>query len=171
MALGERTWQGPGSGMKTMRPTHNLLSGFTLVEMMVVVTITSVLALMAVQLGSNWTDNSKVSRQQASLQHAYSFAKAVALQNHLAVTGSEIASTLCLGSDELKVVLGHDCTGSALWRGAREAAVQISLGETGVATCVSLNSAGLPVPVSGCTASLDYEITAGSIHVSNKKLY
>lgn len=156
--------------------------GLTLIEMMVVIAIVGILAAMAVQIGVHWINTSKVSYGQSTLQHAYSTAKSVALQNHHAKKSNEISASMCIdhyadAPDRVKVVLGSDCAATAVWTGLLDKGVSVGVGAntskvTGV-TCVGLGSAGVPLPLanSDCVTALSYFVAAGNVRVENKQLY
>lgn len=154
--------------------------GLTLIEMMVVIAIVGILAAMAVQIGVHWINTSKVSYGQSTLQHAYSTAKSVALQNHHAKKSNEISASMCIdhyadAPDRVKVVLGSDCAATAVWTGLLDKGVSVGVGAntskvTGV-TCVGLGSAGVPLPLANCVTALSYFVAAGNVRVENKQLY
>ncbi|WP_200222346.1 type II secretion system protein [Rubrivivax gelatinosus] len=149
------------------RATSRRRRGFTLVEMMIVLVLTVVMALLVVQLGSHWSDNARLTRVQAQLQHAYDSTKSAALQNPLASTRGESAATLCLLDGAFAVVLGDDCAAHAVWSFAYDAVVGVSLADPD-SRCITLDSAGVAIAAADCSTDLRFSITTGSAHVENK---
>lgn len=143
--------------------------GLTLIELMVVITLLGILAGMGAQLGGAWLNSAKVSKGQATLQHAFSAAKSAALQNPQARTAQEVAAALCLGSSAVFTVLGEDCTSPSIWSGRLDTGVSVQLGAG--QTCVGLSSTGVPVIGTNCGTSVDYTVMAGNVKVEDKRLY
>ncbi|MBG6079046.1 pilus assembly FimT family protein [Rubrivivax gelatinosus] len=141
--------------------------GFTLVEMMIVLVLMVVMALLVAQLGSQWSDNARLARVQAQLQHAYDSTKSAALQNPTAATRGEGAATLCVLDGAFAVVLGDDCGAQPVWSFAHEGGVSVSLAEPD-SRCIALDSAGVVVAAAGCSTDLRFSITTGSAHVQGK---
>ncbi|MGC4077893.1 MAG: prepilin-type N-terminal cleavage/methylation domain-containing protein [Rubrivivax sp.] len=141
--------------------------GFTLVEMMIVLVLMVVMALVVAQLGTQWSDNARLARVQAQLQHAYDSTKSAALQNPQAATRGDAAATLCLQDGAFAVVLGDDCSAKAVWSYAQESGVSVSLADAD-SRCIALDSAGVAVAASGCSTDLRFSITTGSAHVEGK---
>lgn len=154
----------------TLRPRKRQL-GLSIIELMVVVTLTLVVTMMAVQIGVQWVHGSRVSRTQSALQHAFSATKSAALQNNLAVTGQEASASLCLSDERMAAVVGGDCARTPFWSAPLERQVAIRLGQTGTVSCISLNNAGVPVEADGCEPDLNYSVSAGNVRVDNKLLY
>lgn len=153
-----------------MRFRSSFQRGITLIEMMVVVALVGILAVMAIQFGSGWTNNARVTQTQAALQHAYSSAKSAALQNPLGVSGDDVSASLCVGTGRVTVVTGSNCTAKAIWSELLPNGAAARIGSDGKATCVALNNTGLPVDAAGCTTDSAYSAVAGEIHVE-KNLY
>lgn len=149
-------------------------AGFTLVEVLVVVAVVAILALASVQFGAHWSNSSRVTQAQSTLQQAFTVAKASALQNHTGAFHGDVAATLCLAANEVSVRQGARCEGSTVWVRPLPERVSIAFGTPAVsAACIALTNAAVPVASVGalsCATSLDYHITAGAAHAS-KHLY
>lgn len=147
--------------------------GLTLIELMVGILLVSILSLMSAQLGGQWVNGARVSRTQATLQQAYSAAKSAALQNNRAVTGQDVAASLCIQAqpNQITAVLGGDCTATPFWSAPLDSSVSIDLGNINTGTCIQLNNAAVPVPAAQCTLEPIYAISAGTVHVQDKQLH
>lgn len=93
--------------------------GFSLVELLVVITIIGILAAAASPLSRSWIDSSNVTKLDGLMNQAVGRAKAVALQNQFAVIGSQPSAALCFNQGQTNVYL-VEATANA---NANEAAV------------------------------------------------
>ena len=154
-----------------------LQQGISLIEMMVVVAIVCVLAMMSAQFGLVWSDNAKVTQSQATLQQAYAFTKAAALQNYSGRSSGEPSAVLCFSGLQLNVYQGGSCSGVPIWSRPLSSGAVVTFGTPGAKTaavCVALSNAGIPQLSAGsltCTTSLNYTVAAGAANVANKNLY
>jgi len=146
-------------------------AGFTLIELMVVVTLTAILLILSAAFGIHWTRNASVTRAQATLQQAYSVAKSLALANPGQQVSGAGAATVCFAPAGITVYSGSKCSGNLVWAGTLPTGVSLSVG--GATTgCLALSDAALPVAgASGCTASRTYSISRGDVSVTGKALY
>lgn len=150
----------------------------SLIEVMVVVAITAILAMMSAQFGIMWSNNAKVTQSQATLQQAFAHTKATALQNYAGQTNGAPAAVLCFSGTQLTVYQGGACSGTTVWTRSMATGVTVAFGAPAsvkvAANCVALSNAGVPQSSAGslaCTTSLNYILASGGANVSNKTLY
>lgn len=62
-------------------PNIKRFSGFTLIEMLVTITLVGILIAVGLPLTSAWVDNAKITETESALQNAISVAKTQALRN------------------------------------------------------------------------------------------
>lgn len=148
--------------------------GFTLLELIVSLSLMVGLALLVSSLGGTWIQSANVTRAQGVLQRAYSMTKNTALANSVAKSSIEAAAILCFSSSELKVFSGESCNGGVLiWKSALPSGVEITLGGI-TPSCLALTNTGALVSTTNagdCVTSVNYSITAGLANVTNKILY
>lgn len=155
--------------MKTPR-ARRPQTGFTLVEVLVVITVVAILTLASVQFGTQWSNSSRVTEAQSTLQQAYTVAKATALQNHIGAFRDDVAAVLCLAANEVAVYQGARCEGGAVWTRPLIERVAIAFGTpAAVTSCVALTNAAVPVAAAdgqSCATNLEYHVTAGAAHAT-----
>lgn len=125
-------------------------TGFTLVELMVVVLIIGLLAAAAGPFTGAWTDSATVHKAQGYLDQAFRHARAVALRNEFKAIGDAPAARLVFdtGNREIKVCrdLNDASCRDAWWRVDIPTGVELALP---AGNAVELTNRGLPVrPVS-----------------------
>lgn len=162
----------------TPRSRH---TGFTLVELMVTLLLAAVLVGVGAPLGMRWADSASVTSAQAQLQHGFSIARALALQNagQSALTlGASPAAVMCVDDASVRVYVGSACGGSASWSGGLGQGLAVRLGGSGASAtasssnivCLPLSAAGLlTAGASGCgsvASSTTYTISKGLANVS-----
>lgn len=134
--------------------------GFTLVEILVVLTLTVVGFLVAAPFTAAWVDSSRVVEARAALQQAYTQARAVALRNGEGAIGDAPAAVMCMASGTLFVHQGvpAGCGTAPLWRQAVPggAATAMTLGGQAVG-CVAFANTGRMVAfsLSGANCATD----------------
>ena len=77
----------------------NRASGFSLIEMMVVVAILGILAVAGTALTVNWVKQAEITKTVASLANAISLAKSTSIRNERGFTDNSTASQICLNSN------------------------------------------------------------------------
>ncbi|BBP74673.1 pilus assembly FimT family protein [Pseudomonas gingeri] len=141
--------------------------GFTLIELMITITLFGLLLFVGVPLTQSWT-NSAYQRDAAGLlKQGISRTKAIALRNQGAVQDSAPAAVLCHSGQNLqlfRLTAGQaiDCatTTPPLWSSPLPAAASIQSAGVDLA-CVAFNNRGLAVSSSTCTTAT-LQVTAGS---------
>jgi Tfp pilus assembly protein FimT len=127
--------------------------GFTLVEILVVLTLTVVGFLVAAPFTAAWVDSSRVVEARAALQQAYTQARAVALRNGEGAIGDAPAAVMCMASG-----VPAGCGTAPLWRQAVPggAATAMTLGGQAVG-CVAFANTGRMVAfsLSGANCATD----------------
>lgn len=140
--------------------------GFTLIELMVAITILFVMMLVAAPLGGGWTDSANVRTANHRLLEGMARAKALALNNPDSKSGTTAAAVLlwdgasfCLYKPSiLPATLACDST--ALWQAAATATITLN---SATKQCVALNDRALAVTATvgstTCGTALTYSIT------------
>ncbi len=157
-------------GLNNMKRTQRLnpQQGFTLIELMLTITVMTIVLFIGSSLTSAWVDQSQVNNATSSIQNAISQAKALALRNTNNTPLTDAAASACLESDAtkniLKVVRGA-CTPSTTAVQVMPISNRITIKEDPNSpqqiTCISFNSIGVVVPVTGCLASSNPTLTIG----------
>lgn len=154
---------------------HGTQRGLTLVETAVTVAIGALLAMLGASFASTWTHNAQVSQAQTAIQHAYSAAKALALQNPNRQTMNGAAAVLCFTSGAVAVYPGSACNGTASWQASIPAGVSVLFGSptyTVAPSCIALDNAGAPTnSATSCTTALTYKISKESAYALSSTLY
>lgn len=118
-------------------------SGFTLIELVIVLLIIGLLALMGTPLTSSWGANADVHSAIGQLDRAFAHARAAALRNEAGATGDDPAARILFNeqSHELRVcrLPTGDCE-AVLWRGGLPSGVEMNL--SAGAFPVELNNRG-----------------------------
>ncbi|RQO58646.1 hypothetical protein DBR47_13225 [Paucibacter sp. KBW04] len=122
-------------------------TGVTLIELMVCILITLLLAAAATPFALAWSHQSSVRQTQAQLQQGLSQLKAIALRNPMAARTPNASATLVTRAGQLCLHAGEPaaltCEG-ALWQSLIPAAVTVAREPN---NCVALDSNGLPIDV------------------------
>lgn len=150
-------------GIKVMKmPRLRPLSGFTLLELMIVVAIIATLLLATSSLTSAWVDGTQVNNASSALQNAVNQARVAALRNaNNKEQGLPVAS-VCIETGKIDVVLVANNTTyvchsafSELIRTTKIGA-GVSIEQSNVAvSCLTFNSNGLLVPsIGGCVDNI-----------------
>lgn len=148
--------------------------GFTLIELVVAITIAVLAMLVAAPLTSSWVDSARVNETQGLFQQGYSRAKALALRNANGVTAAEGAAAFCQSGNNLYVYSGVPATcgtGSFVWQGLvpGDGNTRIQL-DSATFSCLALNNAGIPVAATigaaACVTGSSYTISKGVQSVS-----
>ena len=145
----------------------NAQRGLTLIELAVVLFMAALVALMAAPFGVTWANNAKVKQAQTFLQHGFSVAKSLALQNPTQAVLSQPAAVLCLSNGQLSVYPGGTCGAGLLsWQASLPSGVQVKFGSAAL-SCITVNNSGAPVATAACTTTnLAYSVTKGTATLS-----
>ncbi len=157
--------------------------GFSLVELMVTLSIMAVLLMASVPFMKDWTYSRQIKDAQSKLLSAYGLAKSLALRNPDAVQSNLTAAGLKIETSgallQLYVCSGDPGSGncassgsSLLWSANFPSAVELTLGGTSVsgasATTVSLNNRA--VPTSGTVLSYTLTVSGSAYDASGSLL-
>lgn len=120
-------------------------TGFTLVELMVVVLIIGLLAAAAGPFTGAWTDSASVHKAQGYLDQAVRHARAVALRNEFKATGDDPAARLVFDTGNREIRVCRDLNDAncrdAWWNVDIPAGVELDLPAGNV---IELTNRGLP---------------------------
>ena len=147
------------------------VKGFTLIELMITVTIFGILLAIGAPFTKAWSDSAHQREAAGVLKQGISRAKATALRNPEGARDDVAAAALCRSGQTLKLfkmAANVNCTSSAtpLWTAQLHASVGIKVGGADV-SCVAFNSRGLPVIGGSACATSSIDVTAGSESVFN----
>lgn len=149
-------------------------SGFTLIEIMVVIALIAFLALSVSPIGGSWVRSANVQKTEGNLMEAIGRAKAGALRNPTGLVGGLPVTAICL-SDTLVVLQSADsnppnCTGlvgNQLWRIPIDTGVKITASSTSTEaiSCACFNNKGLlstNETCSSCATTTTFHLSSGS---------
>lgn len=162
--------------------------GFTLVEVMVVVALLAIVAGMGTYFSVDFLHKAQRREARDQFSMGYRKAKSMAMRNVSALTGNEVATLVCLGSDQvLRVYVRDDTTSPAtalptscistgitpVWSaqiaGGSATTVFHAGGETMNWSCMALNRWGRSVAhsldSSTCTLPDELRIKRGSTYL------
>ena len=135
------------------------LQGFTLVELMITLTILTLVLLMAASLGRSWIDRSQVTNGMVSFQTAVQQAQALALRNSQNQPFNQAAVSVCWNADQslLQIIRAAQNSTQVCKSTAPNQVLQnITLSKdlaikygTQPFQCISFNSAGVLVLIAG----------------------
>lgn len=117
---------------------------------MIVLTIAMLLLLASVPLARSWMANARLGQAESQLLQAYAKARAVALRNPLAATGSMTAASLRI-RDLRRVEVYEGSSGALAWSATLPAGVDSWLAadaaaaSAGCSNTQPLDNAGLPL--------------------------
>ncbi|WP_286974290.1 type II secretion system protein [Pseudomonas sp.] len=144
--------------------------GFTLVELMVTVTVMSVILLAAVPLTMGWSSSARQLETANLLKQGVSRAKATALRNPGGVGLESPAAALCLSNDTLSLVRQDkagtfSCSPSnssySIWSAKVPEGVAVQVGGADF-QCLAMDNRGLAVNQSGCATTAANSITVST---------
>lgn len=84
-------------------------SGFSLIELMVTITILGILAITGISLTGKWSQQVELDKAIMSLNSGFSLAKSTAMRNGAARTTTEASSVVCFNNNT-KVLTVHEAT-------------------------------------------------------------
>lgn len=147
-----------------MKVLHNS-KGFTLVELMIVISIVGALLLVGSSLTSSWVDGSKVNDATSALKNAVSQARVNALRNSNNKLLSEPTVSVCIEDGSIKIIsVGTNAT--LVCESVTSSLIQdisipksISITQNGSdVKCITFNPAGLVLSFPGCTNNTNDKI-------------
>lgn len=153
--------------------------GFSLIEMLVAISISVLALLAAAPLTGSWVDGAKVNETLGLLQQAYARTKAVAQRNSLGMTGDSVAASFCRAGNAIYIYAGLQVgacgDGAFVWQG-RIPGDSATLIQNGGSTfsCFAMNSRAQSVSASinssACSQDDQFTASKGGQSVT-KRLY
>jgi prepilin-type N-terminal cleavage/methylation domain-containing protein len=147
----------------------NRASGFSLIEMMVVVAILGILAVAGTALTVNWVKQAEITKTVASLANAISLAKSISIRNERGFTDNSAASQICLNSNNILSVYkptstaSASCTSTSIYSYQIPANVQIKDVSSTPLNCIAFGHLGDQQNILPCTTDKVLNITNGSL--------
>lgn len=143
--------------------------GLTLIELMITISLITIVLFMGSSLTSAWIDQSQVNNATSSIQNAISQAKALALRNKDNTPLSAAAASVCLTSESsenvIKIVIGECTTATSTVQSmpiSNRVTIKEDPNSTEQVTCISFNSIGVVIPISPhCLTSSNPTLTIG----------
>jgi|SRR5450830_444288 len=149
--------------------------GFTLIEMMITITLFGLLLLVGVPLTQSWANSGYQRDAVGLLKQGISRAKSIALRNQGTVHDSAPAAVLCRSGQNLKLfslTTGQtiDCTATTqiLWSTPLPNAAVIQVASVDLA-CIAFSNRGFALSNGSCTTGT-IQVTAGSESAINVPL-
>lgn len=143
------------------------LQGFSLIELMITISIMMLLLMFGVPLTTGWVNGSYVNQSSNTLQQAFSMLKARALQNSAGASGTEVAATLVTTGSQICLYKGKasslTCNSGYLWQATTSAPISLN---GAMPQCIALDNSASAVSTSisstNCGTGLTYSISKGS---------
>lgn len=139
-------------------------AGFTLIEILVTLTLTTLLLLMAAPLTRAWIANAHIAKAESQLRQAYAKARVLALRNPAGVISTASAATLTASASSLTVQQGNN--GTTTWSDTLDGDTSVALAN-GCANRLALDNNGLALN----STCLSYTISALGGSSATGKLY
>nr|WP_321270731.1 prepilin-type N-terminal cleavage/methylation domain-containing protein [uncultured Tolumonas sp.] len=122
-------------------------SGFSLIELMVVLAVMSILATLGTALTQSWSSSNQLQLGKNLLTQGAAHAKSLALRNGSGTNSNTVAAFLVLKNNMLCVLNGTattlDCS-SPVWQTQLKVSASINSAST---QCIGWNSMGLQRPL------------------------
>lgn len=157
-------------------------SGYTLIEVLIVIAILAALVLMAAPLSGTWTASADAQQAEGQLKEAFSKAKSLAQRNEMAARGVTSVAAVCLDNRVLSVRkgignaaagCGANVAGEQVWQA--QLGGNVTLLSAGAAlACVCFDNKGLVTrggTCNGCAASTTLVLSAGSYGPQTLQLF
>lgn len=146
-------------------------SGFTLIELMVTLTIMVMIMMVALPLTQSWVNSSTVMETKALLQQAYGRTRGLALANQTGNTTGGAAAYMCVTNSKIYVQRANSdgslgtcgATGFS-WVGDIKASATITTSEPATFVCMGMSNLGIPVSngsSGACTTDKLLTVTKG----------
>ncbi|CAD5108228.1 pilus assembly FimT family protein [Zestomonas carbonaria] len=147
-------------------------AGFSLVELMIVVTLLGVLLMVAAPFTAAWSDSAQVRDAEGLLNQGIGRAKAAALRNRHGMIDDQPSALLCLDGDKMLSLHEAAGTGSPAscdaprqWSAQLPQRVAVQSGGSDFA-CLGFDARAMPIDLGGCADNQTLALSAGSEHVS-----
>ncbi len=143
----------------------------SLIELMIVVSIISVLALVSMPYTQSWLHESQLNNAKSQLSRAFTEAKALALRNPIDAHGTQSnAACVSLKNDTLLVrePNANACSGNIIWQGSWPQGVLLISNNTNLTTIFINNRGRVLINGTPANANLDYTLSKGSINDSGQ---
>lgn len=126
-------------------------AGFTLIEALIVIAVSSILIAITLPLASFWLERADLSAAKGEMSHGFGKAISAALRNEQALSSAEPAAAMCISADNQLSVLQAtssalpNCaagTGESIWSASLPDSITISNNGNDV-SCLCFNPTGL----------------------------
>ncbi|HEY7773797.1 MAG TPA: prepilin-type N-terminal cleavage/methylation domain-containing protein [Marinagarivorans sp.] len=154
-------------------PTEIKHSGFSIVELMIVVLIMGLALVKGIPLTVDWVNSARVTEAESALVEAVGLAKAKALRNSQGVIDGSAVTAVCYGNARVSVVEAAaanspaQCAGGSteIWKKSLNGNVDIAVGGTAFACLCVDAKARLSVlgSCNACSTSTTFALSAGGI--------
>lgn len=137
--------------------------GFTLIELMITITLLGVILMMGTSLTRAWIHQSQVNSALKTVQEATTQTKAFALRNTHNTGINEPSASLCLYNSTIKIIYGICPTiepSDVIQTFELSKGISIKEG-TDTFICMEFNYVGVVLPSSTCTHSTNPTLTIG----------
>ena len=147
----------------------NRASGFSLIEMMVVIAIVAILAVAGVALTSSWVKQAEITKTVTSLASAINLAKSTSIRNENGFTDNSTAAQICLNQNILSVykpassTTAASCSSTAIYSFQIPSNVQIKDVSNTTLNCIAFGHLGDQKNTSPCTTDQVLTITNGGL--------
>lgn len=128
--------------------------GFSLIELVVTMTIFLLVLLMSSALARAWGANAHIATAESQLRQAFYRTRALALRNVTAASSTAAATLKLTNSSTISVLQG--ASGTVVWTGSVDSDTSISLQNAACSNQLGLDSNGLALN-SNC---LSYQVSA-----------
>jgi|GEM_PF-1611294 len=158
-------------------------SGFTLVEVLIVVALIATLAMAVVPLGNSWTSSAESVNTKGVLSQAISRAKSTALRNGNKIAENNAVTAVCVSSGKVEVheasgtVTSAHCSsggGSTTW--SNKIGTNLTIKNNGTTlSCMCFSTKGLlvttPSNCSSCASTSTFEFSGSGIENETIAIY
>lgn len=143
-------------------------NGFTLVELMITITVLSIILFMGVSITQSWIDRSQVNNAINILKNSITQAKTAAIRNTNNQAMGQPAVSLCVQNNQLLIIRNknNDATNCSLTNANNtllkksELAKDILIKQNNAAfNCIAFNSVGMVTQVTGTTCSTNSNLS------------
>lgn len=161
----------------------NRQTGFTLVELLIVLAVIATLALATVPLGNSWTSSAESVNTKGVLSQAISRAKSTAMRNGNKITNTNAATAVCLNRGTVEVreasgsITSAHCNsggGNIAWSGKIGTDLTIQVNNQAF-SCLCISTKGLPVTTSSscssCASSTTFVFSGSGIDNETVAIY
>ncbi|WP_436913946.1 pilus assembly FimT family protein [Acinetobacter schindleri] len=144
----------------TYRSKH---TGFTLIELMITITVLAIILMIGSSLTRSWIDQSQVNNAVSALQEAVTQTKAIAIRNTHNTTLQEASASLCIYGSTIQIIHGS-CpsieSNTALQTFSLSEGVSIKENANEL-RCMDFNYIGVIVPGSTCLTTAPPTLIVG----------